>query len=93
MTDTPTQVSLEGRVAMITGAARNIGQAIATELAAEGADGVLLVHSNGEESEAVAEEVYFSGLARAGRGDGHARRAGGRSRGRRSGRLWTQSPC
>jgi len=46
---------------MITGAGRNIGRAIALELAAEGSDVVILVRSNREEAEGVAEEVRSLG--------------------------------
>ncbi len=46
---------------MITGAGRNIGRAIALELAASGADVVILVRSNREEAEGVAEEARSLG--------------------------------
>lgn len=46
---------------MITGAGRNIGRAIALELAAEGSDVVILVRSNREEAEGVAEEIRSLG--------------------------------
>ncbi|HSF07061.1 MAG TPA: SDR family oxidoreductase [Methylomirabilota bacterium] len=52
---------LRGRVALITGASRNIGRAIALAFAAEGADLVLNTRVNGEELEAVAAECRKSG--------------------------------
>lgn len=52
---------LEGRVAMITGSGRNIGRAIALELAAGGADVVIVVRSGREEAEGVAEEARSLG--------------------------------
>jgi 3-oxoacyl-[acyl-carrier protein] reductase len=52
---------LRGRVALITGASRNIGRAIALAFAAEGADLVLNTRANGEELEAVAAECRKSG--------------------------------
>src|SRR2546428_10805383 len=47
---------LQGRTALITGASRNIGRAIALAFAAEGADLVLNTRANAEELEAVAAE-------------------------------------
>jgi 3-oxoacyl-[acyl-carrier protein] reductase len=46
---------------MITGAGRNIGRSIALELAAGGADVVILVRSNRQEAEGVAEEARSLG--------------------------------
>jgi NAD(P)-dependent dehydrogenase (short-subunit alcohol dehydrogenase family) len=54
-------VKLEGRVALITGAGRNIGRATAIEMAREGADIVVNVRQNIAEAEAVAEEVRALG--------------------------------
>ena len=54
--------SLQGRVALITGASRNIGRAIALAFAAEGADLVLNTRANGAELEAVAAECRKAGV-------------------------------
>jgi 3-oxoacyl-[acyl-carrier protein] reductase len=52
---------LQGRVALITGASRNIGRAIALAYAAEGADLLLNTRTNREELEAVAAECRKAG--------------------------------
>jgi 3-oxoacyl-[acyl-carrier protein] reductase len=52
---------LEGRVALVTGAARNIGRAIALELASAGASLVLNARSASAEIEAVSEEIAAHG--------------------------------
>ena len=52
---------LEGKTALITGASRNIGRAIALAFAAEGADLVVNTRVNGEELEAVAAECRKAG--------------------------------
>jgi 3-oxoacyl-[acyl-carrier protein] reductase len=52
---------LRGRVALITGASRNIGRAIALAYAAEGADLVLNTRVNRDELETVAEECRKRG--------------------------------
>jgi 3-oxoacyl-[acyl-carrier protein] reductase len=49
--------SLEGRRALVTGASRGIGAAIARELAAAGAEVVVGFNSGAEEAEALAAEV------------------------------------
>ena len=49
--------SLEGRTALVTGASRGIGRAIALELAAAGADVVLGYRAATDEAEAVAAEA------------------------------------
>ena len=49
--------SLEGKAALVTGAARGIGRAIATELAAAGASVVVGYRSGQEEAEALAAEL------------------------------------
>lgn len=53
---------LRGRIALVTGASRNIGRAIALAFAAEGADLVLNTRVNREELEAVAEECRKAGV-------------------------------
>ena len=53
---------LQGRAALVTGASRNIGRAIALAFAAEGADLVLNTRVNGEELEAVAAECRKAGV-------------------------------
>jgi 3-oxoacyl-[acyl-carrier protein] reductase len=53
--------SLAGRVAVVTGSSRNIGRAIALELAKAGAAVVVNARSSQAEAEAVAEEIRRSG--------------------------------
>ena len=53
---------LSGRTALITGASRNIGRAIALAFAAEGADVVVNTRVNREELEAVAAECRKAGV-------------------------------
>ncbi|MCA9868065.1 MAG: SDR family NAD(P)-dependent oxidoreductase, partial [Anaerolineales bacterium] len=53
---------LEGKVAVVTGASRGIGRAIAEEMAAEGARVVVNYHSNA----AAAEEVVSGITGRGG---------------------------
>lgn len=53
--------SLEGRVAIVTGAARNIGRAIALELAREGAAVVVNARNSLAEAESVAAEIRSAG--------------------------------
>jgi len=49
--------SLEGKTALVTGASRGIGRAVAAELAEAGAAVVLGFHSGGDEAEALAAEL------------------------------------
>ena len=53
---------LQGKTALITGASRNIGRAIALTFAAEGADLVLNTRANRDELEAVAAECRKAGV-------------------------------
>lgn len=55
-------MKLEGRTALITGASRNIGRAIALAFAAEGADVAVNTRANGDELEAVAAECRKAGV-------------------------------
>ena len=54
---------LQGRTALITGASRNIGRAIALAFAAEGANLVLNTRANAGELEAVAAECRKAGVS------------------------------
>src|SRR5580765_7664837 len=54
-------MKLQGKTALITGASRNIGRAIALAFAAEGADLVLNTRANGAELDAVADECRKAG--------------------------------
>src|SRR5215216_1911673 len=54
---------LDGRVAIVTGAGRNIGRAIALELAAGGAAVVVNSRANRAEAESVANEIEANGGA------------------------------
>jgi 3-oxoacyl-[acyl-carrier protein] reductase len=52
---------LKGKVAIVTGAGRNIGRAIALALAGDGASVVVNARSNRAEAEAVAREILSAG--------------------------------
>lgn len=54
-------MKLKGKVALITGAGRNIGRAIALKFASEGADVIVNARSNETEANAVADEVRALG--------------------------------
>jgi NAD(P)-dependent dehydrogenase (short-subunit alcohol dehydrogenase family) len=54
--------SLKGKTALVTGASRNIGRAIALAFAAQGADLVLNTRVNGDELNAVAAECRNAGV-------------------------------
>jgi NAD(P)-dependent dehydrogenase (short-subunit alcohol dehydrogenase family) len=56
------RTSLRGKTALVTGASRNIGRAIALACAAEGADLVLNTRANRDELEAVAAECRKAGV-------------------------------
>ena len=56
------RVTLKGKTALVTGASRNIGRAIALAFAAEGADLVLNTRVNREELEAVTAECRKAGV-------------------------------
>lgn len=56
-----TTTELEGRVALVTGAAKNIGRSIALELAAAGAKVAINTRASRAEAEAVAQEIRTAG--------------------------------
>lgn len=58
-------LGLKGRVALVTGASRNIGRAIALAFADAGASVAIVARSDREAAEAVAREVEVKGVAAA----------------------------
>lgn len=54
-------MELTGKTALVTGAGRNIGRAIALALAAEGADVVVNVRANAADGDSVAGEIAAMG--------------------------------
>ena len=57
----PPTNELTGRVALVTGSARNIGRAIALELARGGASVMVTARQSASEAEEVAEEIRQMG--------------------------------
>ncbi len=55
-------MSLQGKVALVTGSGRNIGRATVLELARQGADVIVNTRSNRAEAEAVAKEAEALGV-------------------------------
>ena len=56
---------LEGRIALVTGASRGIGQATAKLFASEGAAVVVHYHSGRDEAEALARDIGNDAMASA----------------------------
>ena len=52
-----TDISLEGKSAIVTGSSRGIGRAIATELARQGTDVLVNYNNNREAAEEVKDEI------------------------------------
>ncbi len=58
-------MGLKGRVALVTGASRNIGRSIALAFADAGASVAIVARSDREAAEAVAREIEAKGVAAA----------------------------
>src|SRR5262252_528632 len=56
------KMGLEGRIALVTGAASDVGRAIALALASEGAGVAVNYHSAGERAQAVVDEIRAKGV-------------------------------
>ena len=56
-----TSEPLAGKIAMITGASRGIGRAIALKLAGAGCDVAVVYHTSQDEAETVCSEVVARG--------------------------------
>src|SRR5438105_9596323 len=54
---------LDNKIAIVTGAAQGLGEAIARRLAAEGCSGITIADMNLEKAKAVAESLPTKGLA------------------------------
>jgi NAD(P)-dependent dehydrogenase (short-subunit alcohol dehydrogenase family) len=57
------EISVEGKVALVTGASRGIGLATALELARSGAEGITITSRKAENIEAAAVELVAAGVA------------------------------
>ena len=58
------EVSVEGKVGLVTGASRGIGQATAAELAQSGAAGITITSRKPENIETAAAELIEAGVER-----------------------------
>ncbi|MGB3511444.1 MAG: 3-oxoacyl-ACP reductase family protein [Microcoleaceae cyanobacterium] len=57
-----THIDLDGKVALVTGSSRNIGRAIALEMAQQGASVVINARTSAQEAESTAKEVAALGV-------------------------------
>src|SRR5450432_1137317 len=60
-TPSPASESMAGKVALVTGSAKRLGRAIASHLAAEGADVVVHYHESREDAEDVVAQIKALG--------------------------------